>query len=122
MVVAVASGSATALTLQSFTVDPLRVSMADTTDLDDVHVESRSLDFSGGDIVGVSTAINNTKVTDLSVDVIVQLEELDGTVVERETKTVLLGSVSVTLVDITLSQSHPPRAFAAVNVTVTQSL
>jgi hypothetical protein len=47
---------------------------------------------------------------------------LDGTVVERETKTVLLGLLSVTLVDLSLDQSRSPSSFAAVNVTVTSTL
>jgi hypothetical protein len=67
LLVAVASGSATAVTIQLFNTDSLHVPMADPTDLDDVVVESRELDLSGGDIVGVSTAINNTQSTTLDV-------------------------------------------------------
>lgn len=122
LVVAAGASGVAAVSVGSFTADPIRLSMADTTDLNDVHVERRTLNQSGGDIVGVTTAINNTQLTDLSVDVIVQLERLDGSVVERETTTVLLGAVSVTVVELSLSQSQAPADFAAVNVTVVSSL
>lgn len=121
LVVSAAIPGAAAVTVATVSYDPLRLSDAATPGLDNVVVESRSLDLSGGDIVGVTTAINNTKLTDLTVDVTVRLEKLDGTVVETETKTVLLGSVTVTLVDLSLSQPQPPDAFAGVNVTVTPS-
>lgn len=119
--VSAAIQGAAAVTVATVSYDPLRLSDAATPGLDNVVVESRSLDLSGGDIVGVTTAINNTELTDLTVDVTVRLEKLDGTVVEKETKTVLLGSVTVTLVDLSLSQPQPPDAFAGVNVTVTPS-
>lgn len=121
LVVAAVEGAA-AITVATITYDPLRLSDAASPGLDGVLVERWSLDQSGGDIVGVTTAINNTKTTDLSVDVTVRLEKLDGTVVEKETKTVLLGSVSVTLVELTLDQPQAPDGFAGVNVTVTSSL
>lgn len=113
---------ATAVAIGTLTYDPLRLSDASTPGLDDVLVERWSLDQSSGEIVGVTTAINNTKLTDVSVDVTVRLEKLDGTVVEEETTTVLLGLASVTTVDLTLSQSQPPGAFAGVNVTVRPSV
>lgn len=122
LLVATASSGGTVAALGSVSSDPLRLSMADTTDLDDVVVERRTLDLSGGDIVGVTTALNNTQLTDVSVDVIVRLERLNGSVVEREQTTVLLGAASVTLVDTSLSQPKAPSEFAAVNVTVTPSL
>lgn len=121
LVVAAVEGAA-AITVATITYDPLRLSDAASPGLDGVLVERWSLNQSGGDIVGVTTAINNTKTTDLSVDVTVRLENLDGTVVEKETKTVLLGSVSVTLLELTLDQPRAPDGFAGVNVTVTSSL
>lgn len=122
LVVAAGTGAATAVTLGAVPADSLRLSMADSTALDDVVVERRTLDLSGSDVVGVSTAINNTQLTDVSVDVIVQLEHLNGSVVERETTTVLLGALGVTIVDLSLSQPTGPSEFAAVNVTVEPSL
>lgn len=122
LVMTAASSGATAAVLGSVDSDPLRLSMADSTAMDDVVVERRTLDLSGGNIVGVTTAINNTQLTDLSVDVIVQLEHLNGSVVERQTTTVLLGSAGVTIVDLSLDQSHGPSDFSAVNVTVKPSL
>lgn len=58
----------------------------------------------------------------ISVDVTVQLERLDCTVVERETTTVILDTVGITLVELSLSQSRFPGEFAAVNVTLTRSV
>lgn len=114
---------AAALAIATVTYDSLRLSDAATPGLDGVLVERWSLNQSGGDIVAVTTAINNTNDTlSLSVDVIVRLEKLDGSVVEKETETVLLQTVGVKLVSLTLAQPQPPDAFAGVNVTVTPSV
>lgn len=122
VLVVVASSGAAAVTVGPFPADPLRLSIADASAVDDTWVESRTLDLSGSDVVGVTTAINTTLDTSVSVDVIVQLERLDGTVVEKETTTVLLDTVGVTIVDLSLSQAHSHDEFAAVNVTVTPSV
>lgn len=114
---------AVSVTLATLTYDTLRLSEAASPGLDGVLVETWSLNRSGGDVVGVTTAINNTKTTDLSVDVTVRLEQLDGSVVESETTTVLLGSVTVTTVELSPSQPQPqpPSAFGGVDVTVSPS-
>lgn len=117
-----ATEGAAAVAIATVTYDPLGLSDAATPGLDGVLVERWSLNQSGGDIVGVTTAINNTKLTDVSVDVTVRLEKLDGSVVEQETETVVLGLASLTVVDLTHSQPQQPTAFAGVNVTVRKTL
>lgn len=122
MVVVFSIESAAAVTLATLTYDPLRPSDAASPGLDGVLVETWTLNRSGGDVVGVTTAINNPKTTDLNVDVTVRLEQLDGSVVESETTTVLPGSVTVTTVELSPSQPQPPSAFGGVNVTVFPSV
>lgn len=109
------------MTVVSLSSKPVRIATAETPNLSDVHVERRTLDYGSGDVVGVPTAINNTNLTDVSVDDIVRLETIDKPVVQKQTTTVLLGAVSVTTGSLSLSRSQPPAAFAVVNVTVTPS-
>lgn len=113
----VVCGSAVAVTVDTLPVPSVRQTTDDVDGLTDVVVESHQVEYSGGNVSGVTVTLKNIG-GELTVDLTVSLETLGGGRADSATASVLLSPTGTTTQTVSFSSTHAADTFARIRVGV----
>lgn len=110
-------GSAAGVTVDALSVPSVRQTSDDVDGFTDVIVEAHQLEYSGGNVSGVTVTLKNIG-GELTVDLTVSLEMLGGARVDSATASVLLSPTGTTTQAVSFSSAHATETFARVRVSI----
>lgn len=110
-------GSAVGVTVDPVPVPSVRQTADDVDGFTDVVVDAHQLEYSGGNVSGVTVTLKNIG-GELTVDITVTIETLAGDPTASASASVLLSPTGTTTQTISFSSSHSTDTFARTRVAV----